>query len=296
MRSSNQFLLIMFTFFSTFVYSQEPRLKITEAYITTGFSGGESSSSSHSDFQMLAPNSQILENNPGALDASPEYYSPYRSSGRVSLQTGIQFLNKEKNEFRKSPTLRLGLRYTNVNQINAWTTIEERTPYDTLIGQNTGSVHYLDSVKSKSINGDYVYERISLDASLIFRTNQDLRWSVYGGIGFSFGLSMNANTDLSYSESNFTDVRGQSNEEPYYYGMNNDNARTENHKNKNAIGGSLYVPFGVDFRLGKNSPFWNMFHLYAEAQPGISFQNIPELDKTISQTGMFLNSGIRVRW
>lgn len=296
MRSSNQFLLIACTFLSTITFSQTPKIKVTEAYLLAGFSDGEMRSTSHSDFQLLAPNSSILENNSGALDATPSFYSPYRSNSGFSLQTGIQFVDKEDGKLKNNPTLRLGFRYGRVNQFSGWSTTEERSAYDTLIGQNTGEVHYLDSVKSKTINGNYVYERISLDASLIFRTNQDLRWSVYGGVGLSVGLSINANTNIQYSESDDTEIRGHSNNASNYYGMNENNAMTENHTNKSSIGGSLYVPVGVDFRLGKNSPFWKMFHLYAEAQPGISFQNIPELDKTISQTGLFLNTGIRVRW
>jgi len=296
MTSSNQFLLVACTLFSTFVFSQEPKLKITEAYIVTGYLNGESNNSSHADFQMLAPNSEILENNPGSLDASPMYYSPYNSSGGFALQTGIQFLDKEKNELRKTPTLRLGFRYARVNQFNAWSYVEERTPYDTLIGQNTGNTHYLDSVKSKSINGDYMHERISIDASLIFRTNQDLRWSVYGGIGLSIGMSLNANTNLYYSESNYTDIRGDSNGGYYYQNVNGEGVINENYRNKSSVGGSFYVPLGVDFRLGKSSPFWNMFHLFAEVQPGISFQNIPELDRTLSKSHIIFNSGIRVKW
>lgn len=296
MLSSNQILLIGCVLLSTFVFGQVPKLKITEGYIIAGYSNAEIRNPSHSDFHMLAPNSLILENNPGALDNTPHYYSPYRSSGGFSLQTGIQFFDKEKNELRKTPTLRLGIRYARVNQFSGWSNIEERTPYDTLTGQNTGSVHYLDSIKSKSVNGNYDYEQISLDASFIFRTNQDLRWSVYGGLGFSFGVSLNAQTNISYSELEYTNIRGYSNHVPNYIIVNGEGVIREHHQNKSSIGGSLYVPLGVDFRLGNTSPFWKMFHLFAEAQPGVSFHSIPELDRTVTQSYIIFNSGIRVRW
>lgn len=296
MKSLNQFLLIACVLLSTFTYSQTPKLKITEAYLTGGFSNGEMRTTSHADFQLLAPNSLILENNSGALDATPIYYSPYRSSGGFSLQTGIQFIDKKNDKLKNNPTIRLGLGYGRVSQFNGWSSTEDRTAYDTLIGQNTGEVHYLDSIKSKTINGNYTYERITLDASIIFRTNHESRWSVYGGLGFSFGMSINAHTTLTYREMNYTNIRGYTNNAPLYLPVNGEGVYNEHHQNKSALGGSVYVPLGVDFRLGDGSTFWNMFHLFAEAQPGVNFQNVPELDKTISQTGILLNTGIRVKW
>jgi hypothetical protein len=271
-------------------------LKLTEVYLTAGSLNGQTSAGSHSDYQFLAPGSQILENNPGALDAKSQFYSPYSSSGGFSLQTGIQFLNRENNEYRSNPTLRVGLRYASINQFSDWSTSEDRTAYDTLVGQNTSNIYYLDSVRSKTVRGNYEYEQISIDASLIFRTKDELRWSVYGGVGVRFGLSINAKTSIGYDESEYTNVRGYSNEmsiPTYAYlgsGIN------ESYQNKNSFGGSAYLPLGVDFRIGKDSPFWNMFHLYAEAQPGIMFKNIPEIDRTVVESYLTINSGIRVRW
>ncbi|MEX1190837.1 MAG: hypothetical protein WED10_11560 [Brumimicrobium sp.] len=293
MKLSNQIFLLACTLVSTFSYSQVPKLKITEVYLTGGFSNNEISNASHADFQLLAPNSNILEQNAETFDNASSYYSPYRTNGGFSLQTGIQFVDKESGNLKKNPTLRLGLRYGNVNQLNGWSTTEELSAYDTLVSQNTGELHYLDSINRRTVTGNYSSEQISLDASLIFRTNQDLRWSVYGGLGLSVGFTINATTNIEYREKNDTEIRGYSSD--YYY-IEDENIITENYRNKSSIIGSLYAPIGVDFRLGKNSPFWNMFHLFAEAQPSINFYNIPELNRTESYTTLFFNTGIRVRW
>jgi hypothetical protein len=245
---------------------------------------------------LLAPGSQILENNPGGLDDTPNYYSPYNTSGGFSFQTGIQFLNKDNNEYRSSPTLRVGLSYSRINQFSDWSTSEDRTPYDTLVGQNTSNVYYLDSVTSRTLRGNYEYEQISIDASLIFRTKDKYRWSVYGGVGINFGLSINPQTSINYDESEYTNVRGYTNEMPIPMMINGENGVTETYQNKNYFGGSAYLPLGVDFRIGKNSAFWNMFHLYAEARPGMMFQNIPELERTVVESYITINSGVRVRW
>jgi hypothetical protein len=47
---------------------------------------------------------------------------------------------------------------------------------------------------------DYSSNQLRLDASLIFRTNADARWSAFAGVGINAGVSLNSNTTIYYHE------------------------------------------------------------------------------------------------
>src|SRR5690606_33840629 len=132
-------------------------------------------------------------------------------------------------------------------------------PYDTLTSSQTGQVVYIDSVYTQNYSMDYVSEQLRLDGSVIFRTNPEGRWSLYAGIGFTVGLSVNATTEIYYSKYGRIETRypnGQTSHSYQYYYPGSYISKTETFRNKTNFSVSPYIPMGVDFRIGKKREFW----------------------------------------
>ena len=209
---------------------------------------------------------------------------------------GLQFSDKQKSAYKANPLLRLGISYFSGTSITSAFYKEERFPYDTLTSSQTGQVIYIDSINSKSYSMNYSSEQLRLDASLIFRTNPEARWSLFAGIGVNAGLSINASTDIYFNRYESSDTRfiNGNGSSPYGY-SNTDNSKSENFKNKSNFGLSTYIPMGVDFRIGKKKEFWKRTHLFYELRPGVNITSIPEL-RTITNSSIQHGIGLRVSW
>jgi hypothetical protein len=133
---------------------------------------------------------------------------------------------------------------------------------------------------------DYRSQQLRIESSLIYRTNAEKRWSVYAGIGASLGLSYNAQTHISYSTTDYFSGNYANNSGSYDYGF-------EHFRNKTNISTSVFVPMGVDFRIGKNKEFWKRLHLYYEMKPALSFLSVPEL-RTFTSVNMINSFGLKV--
>jgi hypothetical protein len=72
-------------------------------------------------------------------------------------------------------------------------------------------------------------------------------------------------------------------------------AQQELYSLKTVIGGSVYLPAGVDFRIGKRREFWKPVHLFYEIRPQVLYTNIPELGSSL-RGGIQQGFGIRVKW
>ena len=64
-------------------------------------------------------------------------------------------------------------------------------------------------------------------------------------------------------------------------------------QNKMNFSTAIFIPMGVDFRMGKNREFWKRLHLYYEMKPSITYTAIPEL-KRITTVNLINSFGIKV--
>lgn len=271
---------------------QAQSIRFSDVYISAGMNWSQPSGSL-SDFQKLAPNSAILNNDfSGFTSSDYYYYSGHQAEGRASFLVGIDFKNKETGEFGGTPQLRVGLTYSSGVSLsyNLWN--ETRTTYDTLTSSRTGNKAYVDSIYSESYAMDYSTENLMLDVSLVFKTNPDARWSLYGGIGVAAGLSFNARTFVS--EYQYSSISNQGQYYDKYYNDNYDgNDEYESFRNENTFLLTGYIPLGVDFRIGKKSEFWKRTHLFFELRPAINYSHIPELGNYV-QGSLQHSFGIRI--
>ena len=271
---------------STAAFSQ--KIKITELHISSGSGSTGIQDGTLSDFAKLAPNSAILGMDLSQLTPySFMYYNGFgmnSGSNSTSLQLGLQCAKMPKITFR------VGLTHvSNFGLLSARGSFYESAPYDTLTSSQTGQQTFLDSSYSKSYHMNYSNQQIRLDGAMIFRMFPEKRWSLHTGLGASIGMSYRANTDIRYWETSSVnyDYQGSGN-----YGSGT--GMNESFKNKNSLGASLYIPFGVDFCIGKKREFWMPFHLYIESRPSLNINSINGIGATFSP-GMSSAAGLRVK-
>jgi hypothetical protein len=263
------------------------KIKITELHISNGTGFGGQMNGSIDDFKILAPNSSIL-----AMDFSqynphgfPSYQTPgMNMSSSYSLQLGLQCAKMPK------VTYRVGITHvSNAGVLSAHGTYFQSFPYDTLTSSQTGEQTFIDSSNTKHYNMNHSNQQIRLDGAMIFRMFPEKRWSLHTGLGASIGMSYQSNTDISFWE---TSSMSSGNYYGDYYG--NQNVERESYKNKNSIGASLYIPFGIDFGIGKKREFWMPFHLYVETRPSLNINSINGIGTTFSP-GMSSTAGLRIK-
>src|SRR5690554_177781 len=291
------YLLSTFSFltFSFAVFGQEhqssvKRISITDIYIYSGFTLERTNRNSFSDFQLLAPQSELLNNDmTGFADGNGLGIS---GNSNLSIMLGIQFSDKEKSFYKANPLLRLGLSYSSGSAVSGGLHKEHRSPHDTLVSNQTGQSIYIDSIISESYGMQYSSEQLRIDGSLIFRTNPEARWSIYTGLGISAGISINANTRISYNESKRIDEY----KKLQNYSSNNyisNKYESEVFTNKINFGFTTYIPMGIDFRIGNKRDFWKRTHLFYELRPALNISSIPEL-RTITNVSFQQGIGLRV--
>jgi hypothetical protein len=251
--------------------------------------GGGTGTGSLADFKALAPNSALLNRDLTGYSSGSGYFGGDGSNINFSALLGLQLRNAEGTGYRKSPLIRIGVTYGTANLLNYGLYNSTSTRIDTLTSSQTGQVTYVDSIWSSSYNMNYYSEQIRLDASMIFRTNPEARWSAYGGLGVTAGMSINAYTTIDYSEYSYG-----SSYSSFYYGGNGVFS-SETIRNKTNFGFSTYIPVGVDFRVGNKREFWKHIHLYYEWRPQIDVTVVPEV-RTVSQARVQSNLGLRINW
>lgn len=293
-------IILLTVSFSVFGQEQPPKtikkISIHDFYIQTGMFFERNTNGTLTDFKTLAPQSVLLNNN--MTDFSQSVGFSMTGNTMFSVMLGLQFSDKQKTIYKANPLLRLGISYFSGTTLTGGSYKEDRKPYDTLTSTQTGQTVYIDSVTTKNYSMNYSSEQLRFDGSLIFRTNPEARWSIYTGIGITAGLSINANTDIYYSNYGRTETRyanGSTSSSYNYSSSDNSNSKTEKIKNKTNFGASTYIPMGIDIRIGKKREFWKRTHLFYELRPGINITSIPEL-RTITNASLQHGLGLRVSW
>lgn len=269
------------------------RIKINEYSVQTGLFGGSPANTTLADFNILAPNSVLLNSN---IIPEPNTYYPYNYASRpnsmFSAMLGFQFSDKQKTKYNKNIQLRVGITYFHNSVLSGGLFNTERKTFDTLTSSQTGTLTFIDSVITKSLNMNYSSEQVRLDGALIFRTNPDARFSLYSGIGISAGFSFNAKTTIRYS----IDYRIENRiPNEYIQHMNSFDGSSEIEviTNKNNFGFSAYIPLGINLKLGHKTEFWKKVNLFYEIRPSINITYIPEL-RTVTNSFVQFGGGFRI--
>jgi hypothetical protein len=283
----------------SFVQAQDTpkgRLYLSDLYIQTGLISQNDVSLSLADYRNLAPQSVLLNRDLSEYQGASSFrhYGGRRTTAPLfSMLVGINF--REKPNWQ----LRVGFTQFGESLGNFYLNKTVRTPHDTLVSTQTGSMTFLDSVDSKSYSMQHIRQQMRLEASLIYRTNPEKRWSFYAGIGASLNLQLNGKTQIWYYEHNVLETRATNGnyyvyERSYQNFRHNSNDKSEEFAHKSSLGFTLFAPIGLDFRVGKKHPIWSKVHLFAEIRPSITFSRIDKNYK-FSTIGGQHNFGLRFR-
>ena len=262
------------------------KIRISEFHIQHGTNFQPIESTSLEDFQRLAPNSTLLQSDFTGFNMGNNYmfYRPFSfgSASYNSLQLGLTLKN--------NPSLlwRIGISHGSTGDISNWANRNRTAPYDTLTSSQTGEQYFIDSTYSENYFMSYSAQQLRLESSVIFRTNPAKRWSIYAGAGMSFGVSYKAETYINY----FAYSSNSAYNANYDYASNVQSS-SEHFRNKMSISTSVFVPMGIDFRIGKNREFWKRLHVYYEMKPSLTVTSIPEL-RTSTQVNMINTLGLKI--
>jgi len=247
--------------------------------------------SSVEDFKRIVPQSQLLT-------ADYENYNSnqlpsYASNSFMSVLLGIELANKKTKQIRTNPKLRLGFNYGSFSTLSGYLQQTERFVYDTLVSAQSGNIYFADSVITSSLIMYQNTQQLSMDVALIYRTNTDNRFAFYSGLGLGGGFSMNTNTYIRYHKRSTSEVNGSS--DPDFIGGNyseESSLKTESFKSKNPSTFWVYVPIGIDFRIGKYSELLKHTYLFVETRPSITRANIPDFGANTAASIAF-TTGVR---
>jgi hypothetical protein len=255
--------------------------------IKTGFLVNGNPTGSLTDFRTLAPQSNLLQNEFSGFN--PFFNRNESNVVPFSVLVGLQF--RERNAPKKHTTLRLGLSYLSGHVMTISLNERVRVPFDTLTSGRTESTILVDSIYGRNYFMNYSANQLRFDASLIFRTSSESRWNLFAGLGFSVGFSLNAFTEVFFSENSRLELDLDDFNPPIWQSTNLQFV-TERHNNRGFWATSVFIPVGVDFRMGQQHSFWGNVHLFYELRPSLNFISIPEL-RTLTLAGAQHGFGLR---
>jgi hypothetical protein len=278
------------------LYAQDNQLSVeretalSEVWVQPSLTGYFGVNATLADFRKLAPESVILNRDYSDWDNGGNSLYGTSSTGGSGFSVLLGFHLKDKDgKLNKNRTLRLGVAYGYAETLYSNISRSSATRIDTVVSITTGEEFFIDSLSNESVGMSYDSHILNLDASLIFRTNHEARWSLYGGVGMRAGISINPCVDVSYV--NFNGYEGPITPGDSFGAIDNE---FESFNQESSFVGSLYIPLGLDFRLG-NNPFWSQTHLMLEFSPNMLFADVPDL-KTYTQFGFTQSFGLRVTW
>lgn len=274
--------IVLTSFVSLLLNAQEelPAVRISEVQLLTATDYSTTPFGTLQDMQKIAPQSILLQQN----------FSNYNSGNFNSVFTQNSFNLMLGLSFRDRPsmTLRAGVGYSDRALLGVSMGNSERFRHDTLTSNQTGQQYFVDSVVNRGVYAFQNSEFLSLETSLIFRTNSEARWSLFGGLGLNFGFGFNGRTDVSRYE--YWSI-----ESPVANSYGNSVYESETVSSGTSYFYGVNAPLGVDFRIGKKRDFWNRIHLMYELRPGITVFNIAGTQNRLTP---YLNQclGLRVNF
>jgi hypothetical protein len=280
------FIFLGFLGASITAFSQ---IKLTQVHLSSGaYRQFGFTPSKITDFAALAPGSSILMKDFSNYESSMGYYNfnyPFgmgmqNNASFQSLQVGLSLPKCQG-------TLRLGISNFSNQLMSAYGSYYESHVVDTLISSQNGSMAFVDSTISRNVFGNYTNEQIRLEAAYVWEMNAGERWAFSAGAGLSFGLSYQSRTTLHFTEYTNSYAGYGS-----YEGNQTTTHESEVYKNPMNWGANLYVPLGINLRLGTKRAFWKPWMIYSELRPQLSINSIPNAGVKFSP-GIGSASGIR---
>ncbi len=267
-------------------------ISVTDFYVTLGFGPGDPPTSTLEDFHALAPGSKLLSGDLSAYEEQEFYQKTNGISGMAGFHTALSFADRKTGKTGKNLQLRIGFFYMSGRHFNYKLEHSESMRTDTLTSSQTGDVIYLDSVFRSTYDMKYSSDQLRLDVCMLYRFNPAARFSFYAGFGAAGGIVFNAMTQIEYKLKKSVESANPYADRIEVFSADESNFEREKIKNKSGTGYSVYVPIGVDLRLGRKKNGPGRVHFFWEALSALNSLTVPELGNTTRPT-LFLTGGIR---
>lgn len=296
---------VIFTLISaSLVYGQERfkapiKLKISGFEIgRTGYFGGDQSI----DWQNA---SKIALNNNfadlGLAGHSVSYSgNAFRNSGATFAGT-FNLVRSDGSKMWGNPALRIGFSYHTGYYDFSFYSKNDVFSHDSVAYTLQGNTTYLtvDSVYANSHRFGIRYDRFRINGGLLWRTNQEKKWSFYGGVGFGLGVSLNTTVAHSEQTQNVFKFRNSENNLSYWTNELLPESTISNinsvFRGKNILDMTISVPLGLDLRLGNQCGFLRHVHWFGEVAPVFTITKYSRL-AAFYNIGYSGTTGIRVKF
>lgn len=284
---------------------EAPRaLQITEGYLAYGSSSNPNLRMGLSDWRAMLPGSALLARDMSGLSVNDWYggywgggsYSPRaygyfdggNSTGQGYVAVGLDLNRNTEAQHRFEQRLRVGVGIIGSEDLYGNWSRTLRGTYDTLISQQTGQMIFLDSSWTEGYSAYAYRSRAALDLSYVIRRVSASRWSWYAGAGLQLGFTHSGRAETSHYTYRRSEGYGN---QPSRYEQSM--LEEESFRLKGTAHASGFALLGVDFRLGRTSPFWSHLHLFTELRPSLQYSAYPGLPSRID-SGMQNFFGMRI--
>jgi hypothetical protein len=214
--------------------------------------------------QKTGPFGFVMNNNDGNILSKHE----------LTLELGLNPYNKKLGEYNKKQELAIGLFYSGSNLAD-WHSIEStNSPGDTF--SNNSTVYQNDTVMRTQHAERIAANVLGISVKYLFKTDPEKRFSLYSGIGInaSFTITSQIYEKFQYDTAvmvNFYNTNP--NLERFDNGLFLGGAEEKTSmKAESSIFTSVYIPFGVNFRLAKNKKIWNQMNIFLQGSFGLEVE------------------------
>lgn len=281
----SRLIFIFFLFVQTVpIFGQSKKIKLSEISFFYGIQIDRHKELNYYDFKSMVSNSLIFSDEKSNfsyhnLSLGNSTFNNSFASYLLTSTIGFSF------EKFKNGLFRTGLIYGNTkNQFNTDAYHSEIIGHDTLYSSQ-GTPIYIDVSRTKILHSNLSSKKVLLDISYIYKFPEEHKIVMYGGLGLLFGIGFNSNIVTNYYES--VGVAGSS-ILPTTIANNH-----EDLKLKPYFLSSIYVPLGLNIRLGNKNNFLKNIQIFGEIRPIISFLKFPTT-RTFFLVGENTNLGIKV--
>jgi hypothetical protein len=298
-------ILLMLLFCVPLLKAQEAEIEATESSKTKVRISGAYLMWGNRSSSYIPPgyNENIESLSGGVVQFNPNHSNAYAFISLRILMGGITLDIVPKNKSNHLHQLRAGFSFNGQNHIgqvyNYKTQLLSRTYIDTITSSATGNTFavYRDSMYSESSSATHTNRYATLDFSYVFRLNPEKTLSLYGGLGLGLGLIYNATTTVSETRQNYVTQNYYFTQPPsgqMHYGTNQESYERVI-RNKPGFGMDIFIPLGINLRLGKDADVWKHISLFTEIRPTLSLQHTSQTGSN-SFTGTTRLFGVRAHF
>ncbi len=196
------------------------------------------------------------------------------TKNKIILELGLNPWSKKLGDYNKKRELTIALFYSGSNLQDRFREEFTSTPGDTF---SFNSVMYQTDTVARTVNS-YMVKANVLGAGVqyLFKSDQEKRFSVFAGVGVDAAYALTARIYERYTKDSAVvlSFNGVKEDEIGFSEFDKGNfLGSEGTKTsinaKPTMFASVYVPFGIDFKLCKKKDIWNQFRLFLKGNVGL---------------------------